>query len=71
MSTARALQEILDAFLTNEDGATSIEYGMLAAGMATAVISAFSSLSEAFQQGFQGIGMMINPPIAAGASAPP
>ena len=69
MPTISGLQEILDAFLTNEDGATSIEYGLLAAGMATAVISAFSNLSGALQQGFNGIGNLINPPIAAGGQS--
>ncbi|OYU47414.1 MAG: Flp family type IVb pilin [Rhizobiales bacterium PAR1] len=71
MSTARALHETLNAFILDEAGATSIEYGLLAAGMATAVISAFSSLSDALQQGFQGIGMLINPPMTAGASMAP
>lgn len=71
MPTLSALQEILDAFLTNEEGATSIEYALLAAGTATVVISAFSSVSDALQQSFRNIGMLINPPppIAAGASA--
>lgn len=67
MLTASAFRETLKIFLSHEGGATSIEYGLLAAGMATAVITAFSSLSEALQQGFQGIGTLINPPIAAGA----
>ena len=68
MSLTHVFQERLKAFITNDDGTTSFEYGLLAAGMAMALISAFSNISDAIQQGFQSIGMLVNPPIAAGKS---
>jgi len=50
------------AFAYDEDGITAIEYGLIAATMATAVIAAFALLGPALRNAFQGIAALINPP---------
>jgi pilus assembly protein Flp/PilA len=47
-----AMKSLISAFLKNESGATAIEYGLIAAGIAVAIITAVngvgSSLSTVF-----------------------
>lgn len=52
------------AFVVDEDGITAIEYGLIAATMATAVVAAFALLAPALKGAFQGIAAVINPPSA-------
>jgi pilus assembly protein Flp/PilA len=40
------------AFLKNESGATAIEYGLIAAGIAVAIIAAVQALGTALQGTF-------------------
>jgi pilus assembly protein Flp/PilA len=49
------------AFAYDEDGITAIEYGLIAATMATAVIAAFAILTPALKGAFQTIAAIINP----------
>jgi pilus assembly protein Flp/PilA len=50
------------AFAYDEDGITAIEYGLIAATMATAVIAAFAVLTPSLKAAFTGIAAVIVPP---------
>lgn len=43
------------AFLQNEDGATAIEYGLIAAGIAVAIIAAVNGLGTSLNANFQSV----------------
>lgn len=45
----------LKNFLNDESGATAIEYGLIAAGIAVAIISAVSSVGTAVSGTFQSV----------------
>ena len=49
-------------FLSNESGATAIEYGLIAGIMATALIAAFGVLSPKLKDAFTSLGakMQVN-----------
>lgn len=42
-----------DAYLKNEDGATAIEYGLIAAGIALAIVSVVFLFGDQLQTTFQ------------------
>jgi pilus assembly protein Flp/PilA len=43
-------------FLSDQSGATAIEYGLIAAGIALAIITAVNSLGTSLNTGFNSIG---------------
>ncbi|MDR3468502.1 MAG: Flp family type IVb pilin [Xanthobacteraceae bacterium] len=49
------MTRILQAFLDDENGATAIEYGLIAAGIALAIIAAVNSLGTALSSNFSSI----------------
>mgnify|MGYP001604153942 CR=1 FL=1 len=49
------MSKMLKAFLTNESGATAIEYGLIAALMAVAIIAAVGACSTGLLNGFTSI----------------
>jgi len=49
------MRAILSAFLKNESGATAIEYALIAAGIAIAIISAVNGAGEAIKAVFDAI----------------
>jgi pilus assembly protein Flp/PilA len=49
------MTRILQAFLDDENGATAIEYGLIAAGIALAIIVAVNSLGTALNSNFASI----------------
>jgi pilus assembly protein Flp/PilA len=49
-------------FAREEEGITAIEYGLIAAVMATAIATAFALLGPALQGAFQDIASRVNPP---------
>ena len=49
------------AFASDEEGITAIEYGLIAAVMATAVATAFALIGPALLSAFQGIANAITP----------
>jgi pilus assembly protein Flp/PilA len=57
--------KLIRKMFKNEKGATAIEYGLIAALIAVAAISAMSSLSGSIQNTFNGAGNAMQ-----GASAP-
>lgn len=52
------MRKFLADFLSNESGATAIEYGLIAAGIAVAIIAAV-----------QGVGAALNADLSASATA--
>lgn len=51
----------LARFLTEEDGTTSIEYALLAVGIAVAIVAAVNSLGNTvLTQKFQAVGAALN-----------
>jgi len=50
----RAIQ-LIRAFLSNESGATAIEYGLIAAGIALAIIAAVNTLGTTMSNKFNSI----------------
>ncbi|MBL4804290.1 MAG: Flp family type IVb pilin [Alphaproteobacteria bacterium] len=46
------LLALKDAYLTNEDGATAIEYGLIAAGISVAIVAIVFTLGGNVQQAF-------------------
>lgn len=42
-------------FLQNEDGATAIEYGLIAAGIAVAIIAVVNGLGTSLNASFQSV----------------
>jgi pilus assembly protein Flp/PilA len=49
------------AFLTNESGATAIEYGLIAAGIALAIIAAVNGLGTKLNTTFSAVSTGLNP----------
>jgi pilus assembly protein Flp/PilA len=45
----------LRAFLRNESGATAIEYGLIAAGIAVAIIATVNGLGTSLNASFQSV----------------
>jgi pilus assembly protein Flp/PilA len=48
-------------FMTNESGATAIEYGLIAAGIAVAIIAAVQSVGTALNANLGASAKAINP----------
>ena len=46
---------IVRAFLRNEDGATAIEYGLIAAGISVAIIGAVSTVGSGLNTTFSSV----------------
>lgn len=51
----QALQNLVRKFLNDENGATAIEYGLIAAGIALAIIAAVNGLGSTLQGTFSTI----------------
>lgn len=49
------LLALKDAYLKNEDGATAIEYGLIAAGIALAIVALVFTLGGQVEGAFQGV----------------
>ena len=57
-------------FLSDESGATAIEYGLIAALIAVAIIAAVGALGESLTQAFEDIAGTIANPAGAGGGVP-
>jgi pilus assembly protein Flp/PilA len=55
-------------FLADESGATAIEYGLIAAAMGLALVTAMPYITSAIVSKFQGIGTQISNPSITGGS---
>ncbi|NCT40522.1 MAG: Flp family type IVb pilin [Alphaproteobacteria bacterium] len=49
------LLALRDAYLRDEDGATAIEYGLMVAAIALAIVALVFTLGDRIEAGFQGI----------------
>lgn len=54
------MTNLINRFVRDEDGATAIEYGLIAALIAVAIITAVSSLGTNLQQGFAKVNTDLN-----------
>ena len=52
---------LVSRFLSNESGATAIEYGLIAAGIAVAIIAAVNSVGTALNTKLSAAATAINP----------
>jgi pilus assembly protein Flp/PilA len=50
------LRRLISEFLSDQSGATAIEYGLIAAGIALAIITAVNSVGTALNTKFQAVG---------------
>ena len=50
------LRKVLRKFVPNESGATAIEYGLIAAGIAVAIIAAVGLLGDSLSSMFTTVG---------------
>jgi pilus assembly protein Flp/PilA len=55
------MREFLADFWSNESGATAIEYGLIAAGIAVAIIAAVQSVGTALNANLGASATAINP----------
>ena len=55
------IRRFLANFLSDESGATAIEYGLIAAGIAVAIIAAVQSVGSALNANFGASATAINP----------
>jgi pilus assembly protein Flp/PilA len=55
------MRKFLADFLTSESGATAIEYGLIAAGIAVAIIAAVQSVGTALNADLSASAKAINP----------
>jgi pilus assembly protein Flp/PilA len=51
---------LISRFLSNESGATAIEYGLIAAGIAVAIIAAVNTLGTTLNNTFTSVNGSIN-----------
>ena len=49
------LLALKDIYLRNDDGATAIEYGLMVAAIALAIVALVFTLGDRIEAGFQGI----------------
>lgn len=58
------MKNLIKTFLTDESGATAIEYGLIAAGISLAIIAAVNSLGTALSSTFTAVktGLVGTPP---------
>ena len=54
-----AMKSLISKFLKNESGATAIEYGLIAAGIAVAIITAVNGVGTALSTKFDAISTAI------------
>lgn len=54
------MQKLLKDFVANESGATAIEYGLIAAGMAVVVITAINKFGSGLSDTFENIGTKLS-----------
>ena len=54
------MRAFLSAFLSNNSGATSIEYGLIAAGIALVIIIAVQSIGTSLNTTFTSVGTAVN-----------
>ncbi len=54
------MSQFISRFLNDESGATAIEYGLIAAGMAVAVIAAVGILNTALSDAANGVQTAVN-----------
>jgi len=52
---------LFSRFISNESGATAIEYGLIAAGIAVAIIAAVNTLGQTLKGTFGTVNTSINP----------
>jgi len=52
MGKGQPMKNVIHAFLTDETGATAIEYGLIAAGIALAIISALQGVGTKLSTNF-------------------
>jgi pilus assembly protein Flp/PilA len=55
------MRKFLSRFMNNESGATAIEYGLIAAGIAVAIIAAVNSIGTSLNGTFSATAGAINP----------
>jgi pilus assembly protein Flp/PilA len=55
------MRNLVSRFISNESGATAIEYGLIAAGIAVAIIAAVNTLGQTLKGTFSGVNTSINP----------
>ena len=55
------MRKFLTDFLSNESGATAIEYGLIATGIALVIITAVQSVGTALNAKFATVSTGINP----------
>jgi pilus assembly protein Flp/PilA len=55
-----SLQHRIRKFVSNESGATAIEYGLIAAGIALAIITAVFALGDELETFFNGVKTQLN-----------
>ena len=56
------MTNLVTRFLKNESGATAIEYGLIAAGIAVAIIAAVNTLGGTLKTTFTNVNGSINNP---------
>jgi len=56
------MREFVTSFLKNESGATAIEYGLIAAGIAVAIIFIVNTLGQTLQTQFNTINGAVGAP---------
>ena len=54
------MRTLLQRFLRNEDGATAIEYGLIAAGISVAIITVVQGLGTKLNDTFANISTKLN-----------
>ena len=55
------MKNFITRFLKNESGATAIEYGLIAAGIAVAIILAVGDVGDALNLTFGSVNTALNP----------
>jgi pilus assembly protein Flp/PilA len=55
------MRNLVSRFISNESGATAIEYGLIAAGIAVAIIAAVQSVGTALKANLAASAAAINP----------
>jgi pilus assembly protein Flp/PilA len=55
------MRNLVSRFISNESGATAIEYGLIAAGIAVAIIAAVQSVGTALNANLGASATAINP----------
>lgn len=61
--------KFIKAFANDESGATAIEYGLIAALVALAGITAFTALGQGVDDAFQGVGDALCDALVSGEKA--